>query len=447
MRSAAVIGSGIAGLLTAHGLLRKGFAVSLYSDRTGEQWMTQCRPTGTAARFDRSLDFDRELGLAHFESETPPGEGVSLNFCLKPGKRLITLLGRLEKPFRAVDVRLLSARWLRDLEERGGRVEYGAVSIERLDQIAAAHELTIVAAGRGELCQLFARDAGRSVYEAPQRNLCMLITRGARQGFDRVPFLPVRFNAIAPVGEAFFIPYLHKDGGATWNLLFEAKPSGPMDRFQKAKTGDEALALAKQVLRDLLPWEADWAAPMELADPNGWLVGGVTPTVRHPVAMLPSGRVVTGVGDTLMSLDPIAGQGANNGTRMARHLVDSAVARGDGAFDAQWMTDTFERYWSVEGQHIVQFNNLLLEPMTAAGRLLLISQMGSTGVHDSVPQRIANLFAGNFNQPASLTPALVHEAKAREIIGRAGGSWPWTFAAGALRVAGGQLRQAFGAAP
>jgi hypothetical protein len=40
---------------------------------------------------------------------------------------------------------------------------FSCTAVPRLDEIAAAHELTIVAAGRADLCNLFERDAGRSV--------------------------------------------------------------------------------------------------------------------------------------------------------------------------------------------------------------------------------------------------------------------------------------------
>src|SRR4051812_25577404 len=48
MRQIAIVGSGIAGLLTAHGLRRAGYGVTLFSDRTPEQWLHESKPTGTA---------------------------------------------------------------------------------------------------------------------------------------------------------------------------------------------------------------------------------------------------------------------------------------------------------------------------------------------------------------------------------------------------------------
>ncbi len=71
MRKIAIVGSGQAGLLAAHGMLRAGHQVRLYSDRTPEDWLSRSRPTGTAVRFTRSLAFERELGLDHWHEAAP----------------------------------------------------------------------------------------------------------------------------------------------------------------------------------------------------------------------------------------------------------------------------------------------------------------------------------------------------------------------------------------
>ena len=43
MRKIAVVGSGQAGLLVAHGLLQVGYDVALYSDRTPADWLARVR--------------------------------------------------------------------------------------------------------------------------------------------------------------------------------------------------------------------------------------------------------------------------------------------------------------------------------------------------------------------------------------------------------------------
>jgi 2-polyprenyl-6-methoxyphenol hydroxylase-like FAD-dependent oxidoreductase len=447
MRRIAVVGSGIAGLLTAHGLRRAGHEVTVYSDRTGRQWLEESKPTGAACRFDRSLEYDRELGLSLWEGHEAMVDGISLLLCARRGNRLLNLNGRFKRPAVAADVRWLSERWMAELEQRGGRVVVEKIDVERLEAIAAQHDLTVVAVGRADLCRLFPAHAARSVYTRPQRNLAMAVVRGHPARLPGEALRQVRFNVIAPDGEAFFMPYLHKDGSATWVLALEPKPGSRMDRFTDVTNGEDMVVRIKEVIRDLFPWDAAWAEPFTLADPNGWLVGAITPTVRDPVGKLPSGRLVTGVGDTLMALDPIGGQGANNGTRMARHLVQAVNARGDRPFDAAWMTETFESFWDADGRHTVQLNNLLLEPMTVAGRLMLFSQYGSNGSSQSAAQRLADAFTENFNDPRTFTPALRDPAVTRQAISSAGDHWAAGLLRGAVGVARGQLRQALGKPP
>jgi hypothetical protein len=445
MKRIAVIGSGIAGLLTAHGLRRAGYEVTLFSDRTPDQWLHESTPTGTAGRFEMVLAWERELGLAHWEPAAPHGMGVHVTFCPAPGNRLITLTGRMKSHFLAIDVRLQSHRWMLDLERIGGRVRVESVTVDRLDAIAAEHDLTVVGVGRGELARLFERDATRSHYEDPQRHLAMLCVRGPKMGFIGVPFLPVKFNLFAGLGEAFWVPYHHKDVGPSWNLVFEAIPGGPFDRFGAAKSGEEALAIGKELTREYVPWDYDWLKDAELSDPRGWLVGRITPTVREPVARLPSGRIVTGVGDTLVSVDPASGQGANSGSKMARNLVESVVAHGDRPFDAAFMRQTFDRYYRRHGEMIMKFNDLFLEPLTPAAREILIAQYGCDGTGGDGRQRIANAFMDTFDDPAELTPALLDRRIAHDFIARTTGR-PWWAAvlAGGARVAWQQIRGRLG---
>ncbi len=478
MRSFAVIGSGIAGLLTAHGLLRAGHAVTLFSDRTAEQWLHDSRPTGTAGRFEGALSYERELGLNYWEHLAPCVTGVHCTLCAEPPNRVLTLAGRIEKPFLAIDVRLQSHRWMHDLADRGGRVVVEQVTPARLDEIAAQHDLTIVATGKSDLSNLFERDAARSVYAKPQRHLAMLVLRKRSPGgpagrgpdsagdagpasapasgrrafpamrFAGLPFVAVKFNILGAAGEVLCSPYYHMTVGESWNLIFEAKPGGPMDVFQGAKSVAEALELAKGVFRDIAPWESAWIEGLEPADPNGWLVGAVAPTVRKPVGKLPSGRVVTSVGDTAMVFDPIGGQGANNGTKMARHLVESILAHGDRPFDPAWMTRTFDAFFDEHGAPAYTFNNSLLEPPSKAAVELLVAQYGSDGLGQNGRQALADAFARNFEDPRRMTRVFQDIGATRRLIEQSTGQAWWRAALrGRLGIARGQIRQKLGLAP
>lgn len=447
MRRFAIIGAGIAGLMTAHDLLRHGHDVTLYSDRSPEDWLNKSRPTGAAGRFGPALDYERELGLNHWDQDLNTLEGVYLIFAMKPPVPFITLSGKLSQPGAAVDVRLQSYRWMQDFVARGGKLHIENIDVARLDAISAEHDLTIVAVGKADLATLFERHEARSVYSKPQRNLAMMLVKNCHRT-DKVPYSHVKFNLTAPWGEVFWLPYYHKTEGNIWCQLFEAKPGTPLDQFMDAKSGEEVVSIAKRLVKTLFPWDDPWFKDAELADSNGWLVGALTPTVRNPVGKLPSGRIVTGVGDTLTTLDPIGGQGANNGYRMAKNLVQSIVRRGDGAFDAAWMHDTFETYYAASGKNTIDFNNLLLEPITSAGQQLLIAQYGSNGMDSTGQQAIANAFSDNFADPNFVTSLFTDSAGARQFIReKTGRPWMMQLAGGLFGVARDQLRQKVGMKP
>jgi flavin-dependent dehydrogenase len=446
VRKIAIVGAGQAGLLAAHALRKHDYEVTLHSDKTPDDFLEKARPTGVAARFDMALEYERELGLEHWTDAAPPMEGVHLHFLPKKGNVLVTLLGRLKRAGAAIDLRMQSATWMRELAERGGRVEIEQVSVERLEEIAKANDLVLVAAGRGDIMSLFPRDEARSTYSEPQRFLAMVCVTDASMQMPYAPwFIPVKFNFFAEFGEAFWVPWYSKGKQPCWGMLFEAKSGGPFDRFRECRSAEEVLRISLELIREYMPWDYEPLRDSVPADENAWLIGQVTSEVRQVAGTLPSGRVVMAVGDTAQSLDPIGGQGANNGNKMVRMFVEDIVERGEQPFDAEWMRAAQDRFWE-RHRYIEQFNNTLLEPLTPAGRDLLIAQYGSDAKpgNDSPQQKIADLFFENFNDPKILTEAFHDRAKARAVIKEHFGSSLTPIVRGGLGIARGQLRQRMG---
>jgi len=448
MTKIAVIGAGVAGLLAAHDLHRRGFDVTLYSEKTPEDFLNSV-PTGNASRFDMALSYERELGLAHWESEAPVADGIFFTLSLDERTQVFTTLGRMDKPSYAIDVRLQSARWIEDLTARGGKVVFERVSSERLDEIAGEHDLTIVAIGKLG-ADLFARDDERSVYTEPQRNLALLCVDNVAM---RPPWAeqlnPIKVNVFPAWGEAFWVPWYQKDGKQCRSLIFEARPGSPMDRFGDAKTGEQALEIAREVLRDLIPWDYEWLKDMRLADEHSWLVGRFTPVVRRVAGTLPSGRNVIALGDTAMSLDPIGGQGANNGYKMARNLVECIAERPAGPFDPAWMQGTFDRFWE-RHKYCELWNRVLIDGPPPSGIDFQFACYGSDGHADngSPQQRLANLWASNWDDPIDLTDDFKDHARSRARIEEVfGTSATWAITRGKLAVARELLRQRAGFRP
>lgn len=448
MRPIAIVGAGQAGLLAAHALHGHGYDITMFTDKTPEDFLDKARPTGTAARFDMALQFERELGLEHWGDTAPTIEGIHLTFCPAedPKNQLLTLAGRLSKPALAIDLRLQSATWLQAFGERGGRVVVETVTVPRLEEIAADHDLVLVAAGRGDVQRLFPRDDRRSSWTQPQRQLAMVNVTGIDMQMPYAPyFTPVKFNFFPRYGEMFWVPWFSKGHQQGWSLVFEARAGGPIDVFAGSGSAEEVLERGKEVMDTFTPWDADWVRDAVPCDENSWLTGSFVPEVRDVVGTLPSGRHVMALGDTAHSMDPIGGQGANNGNKMTRMFVESILEHEERALDAAWMRATHERFW--ERHHFLEeFNNTLLRPLTKAGQLMLIAQYGSTASpgEDSPQQRLANRFCDNFDDPADLTPAFHDEQLSKQVIGEFFGSTRWPVLRGQARIATAQARQKLG---
>jgi 2-polyprenyl-6-methoxyphenol hydroxylase-like FAD-dependent oxidoreductase len=245
------------------------------------------------------------------------------------------------------------------------------------------------------------------------------------------------------------MPFHHKDAGPSWAIGLEARWGGSMDRLQRAKSAKEVLDLTRSVLKDLIPWEHAWLEDAEPSDELGFQVGAVTPAVRHPVGRLPSGQVVTALGDTAITYDPIAAQGANGGNRMARHLVESIVARGDRPFDEAWIRATFERHWDAYARHAATLSNMLLEAPSPMVVAYLVAQYGAHGAarHGDGAQALADAFTENFADPSTLTPILQDPSRIRSYVRERMGGFLRPVVKSVPRLLHAQLRQRLGQDP
>ena len=412
MSSILIVGAGQAGLQLAVGLLRDGHDVTVVSNRTPEE-IHDGRVTSSQCMFDAALERERDLGLNYWEDECPPVEGISLAVPAPPGVetptgKVIDWASRLDAYAQSVDQRVKMPRWMEELEKQGGKLVIHDAGVQDLEHYTEEHDLVVVAAGKGEIVRLFERDASRSPYDQPMRALALTYVTGMT---PRPEYSAVCFNLIPTVGEYFVFPALTTSGPCEI-MVFEGVPGGPMDCWGDVTTPEEHLAKSKWILETFMPWEAERNRASELTDANGILTGRFPPTVRKPVAELPSGRLVLGLADAIMLNDPITGQGSNNASKMAAAYLGAIEAHGDAAYDRAFMERAFEGFWLGYGTFATTWTNALLSPPPE--HVLKLLQAGNTS-----PQ-LAHRFANGFDDPRDFFEWFMFPDKADEYLAEVG---------------------------
>src|SRR5215470_2203727 len=401
MKRIAIVGAGQSGLQLALGLLDAEFEVTLYSDRSADE-IRQGHVMSSQCMFDSALEIEREQNLNIWEEQCPKVDGISLAVPNQVGGKTIDWAARLDNYAQSVDQRLKIPGWMSEFENRGGKLIIKAATLDDLEASVRGHDLVIVASGKGAIAQLFERDASRSPFSTPQRALALTYVRGMQ---PREPYPAICFNLIPNVGEYFVFPALTTSGPCEI-MVFEGVPGGPWDCWSDVKNPSEHLTRSKKLLERFLPWEAERCKHVELTDDSGILVGQVKPTVRKPVGHV-AGKPVLGLADAVVLNDPITGQGSNNAARCAEIYLESILEVRDGTPGAEWMQQTFDRYWTGYAQWVTEWTHLLLQPPQHVIQLL-----DSAGKISAVAGAIVN----GFDDPRTLFPWFMDPTEASKFV-------------------------------
>ncbi|MGH3171571.1 MAG: styrene monooxygenase/indole monooxygenase family protein [Trebonia sp.] len=336
--------------------------------------------------FAPALDREREYRLNLWEEQAPKMLGISAALAPAPGLRAFGFYGPWDRYGNSVDQRVKMPAWLELFENRGGRVICHPVMTSDLAGLAAMYDLTVIAAGKGEIVELFDRDPARSRYTEPGRVLSAIYTHGMDTPAD-MPEPKVRVNIEPGVVETFTIPGLTMSGPCQITLV-EAHPGGPFDVFRDRPRPDEHLRRLRTLMLEHFPWEGELYDRCEPTDSRASLSGAFTTTIRSPVAEVAPGVYVFGIADVVTVLDPIAGQGANCAAHSAGVYTRAILERGDKPFDPAWMRDTFETYWETQAQHSLALTTALLEPMPEHVQQIL----GAASQYPEIGKRFGDLF-------------------------------------------------------
>jgi 2-polyprenyl-6-methoxyphenol hydroxylase-like FAD-dependent oxidoreductase len=403
MAKIAIVGAGQGGLHLAIGLRQDGHDVTVLSNRTGQQ-IHDGFVTSSQSMYGMALGLERDLGIDFWEHEDVKYSAASMRIGDGDGNVMLYWEGQMDEPGQSIDQRIKMPRWMDHFEKLGGKILYQDADIATLEELTLDFDLVIVASGKGEIGQLFQRNPERSPYTQPMRVLALTYVKPMRPR-DGDPAISINVNP--GIGEYVTFPGLTRSGPCDI-FTIECVPGGPMDCWADVKTAADHLAVSEHLLRTYFPHEAERIdGRLELTDDQAVLRGRVTPTVKHPVATLPSGRTVLGLGDVLVLNDPITGQGSNNASKGAQIYLDAIRANPNGPFDAAWMTNVFERFWDY-AQWAVNYTNMTLGQPPA--HMMKILQAASQN------PAVAHAMANSFNDPQSITPWYFEPAAADRFL-------------------------------
>ncbi|MGN6131575.1 MAG: flavin reductase [Nocardioidaceae bacterium] len=376
-RRVAVVGAGPAGTALALGLLAERHEVTLVSDRTAEE-IRDGRVMSSQITFESALEAERALGIADLLPPAPRLDRLSYDTVRLDGSRA-AFTAPFGSPARSIDQRVRVSLLIEELERRGGKLVVRSATVADLEDLARDHDLVVVSTGRGGLGSLFEVDRLRTPYHAPQRVASLTYLRGVAPDTEGSG---LRYHSVEGVGECFTCPALTVDGPCDIYVV-EGVPGGPLDCWDGLDAHTH-LARLEEVLATYFPDEAARLGDHRLVDERSVLSGRITPTVRRPVGLLPSGTPVLGMADVVVLNDPLTSQGSNNAVKSASFYLEAITAH-DGPFDAAWMQRTFDNFWRGWAQWATAWTNSWLQPANAHQRALV----DAAGEHPGIAAQVA----------------------------------------------------------
>jgi 2-polyprenyl-6-methoxyphenol hydroxylase-like FAD-dependent oxidoreductase len=322
--SIGIIGGGTAGLHLALFLQQRDVDLTLYAERSADE-VRRGRLPNTVIHNHRTRSREKALGVNFWDESALPIDG---HWHYIAGEQPLSFPGYFAAPSQGIDYRLYQPALLEAFEDRGGTAVYGQVSADDLDTLGERHDLLVVCTGRGGFGDVFPPLPDRSRFSQPARLLAAGLFTGISH--DR-EYQYVSLCVAPPHGEFIEAPMATFDGNAAV-LLFECVPGGDLERLARMPYADDPKAYQRAALEALEKYnppvfERVDAASFELARPDSFLQGAVTPTVRRSYVKLANGTYAIALGDAHVTMDPVTGMGANAAS-FGAWVIGEAIVEG-----------------------------------------------------------------------------------------------------------------------
>ncbi|GHG91879.1 styrene monooxygenase/indole monooxygenase family protein [Comamonas sp. JC664] len=360
MERIAIVGAGTAGLHLGLKLLSHGVPVTIYTEQEPAR-LKSARLLNTVAHHAPTRMRERVLGVDHWSG--PNADMHYIGIHVNGGPHPFSLRGRVDSPSIFVDYRQYQPRLAEDFVARGGTLEVLPVDMDVLERLSQQHALVVVATGKNGLTRLFPRVPELSPHTQPPRMLFAALLKGLRMQE------PIGMNAhLIPGQGEIFESQVVTEGGRVPSVLIEALPGSELSRLSTQRYEEDPRAfeaLLMDMLRRFAPatYERVDPASFGVRGPLDFLQGSFTPVVRRGWAQLASGRFALAVGDTHVTNDPVAGQGANAGSASAFALAENIVTAlaEQRPFDEAFCREAEASSWAATAP-ATYWTNALLQP-------------------------------------------------------------------------------------
>mgnify|MGYP001634941395 CR=1 FL=1 len=333
-----IVGAGMSGLSLGHALLDAGIDVTIASGRSSTD-LRQGRAQLTQLTLAPGLAVESDLNLSLYTGTAPHFTSTSLQVISGPGEH-VGFCGAMPGESFAVDPRVKLADWYEMFEDLGGRTVTHGMTVTDLEAFSTMYDIVALAVGDGKLGQVLDTDPSHPM--GGQRVVTQAyIHHEPDEDFDR----QLRVFS-CPAGEVFVVP-TQLQGGWAHSVMLIARPGSVLDCSSGTVRRPQQLwDLMRERLRlahiNIDP-DLDRA---ELTDEFAVRIKSVHPTTRIPVQRLNSGRLVVGLGDTVMHVPPQNGQGCEASVRSGRSYADMIIdlARSGRAVTDGFLSSLFPAY-------------------------------------------------------------------------------------------------------
>ena len=410
MRRILIVGAGQAGLQLGLCLLQHDYDVTIMTARTAQE-VASGRAVSVQLLTGSHVALERAHGLDLWTAEVPQIRGHHVRGSGEAEGLAYDWVGYYREPSLSVDERVKMSVWLDLFEQMGGRVVVHPVTTSDLDHLVGMYDLTVIAAGQSGLAEMF------PVTDAWMRPLARTsITAVAYvTAVEDDPYADIMTSGRVPgLGQLTTHPSYSLHGPCRLIAISGPSTSG-LGSWPTRMRPQQQLDLMLEAMRDHLPHLYEVYGGVRLVDRRAVTMDYSPPLMRDPVAVLPSGGKVLGIGDTVIAPLPAFGQNANNECRSAALCLKAILEHGDRPFDEDFMRAVFAGFREFA---MPFYRDLAVLFGTVPPHLREVLAAGSTC------QAVADRFVQGFDDPVDMASWLVDERTARAFLTEAAGAQP-----------------------